>query len=98
MTSEIKAHGVVPLSTGGHATIIIFSSCRPCRRVFTGPDSLQKANDNLAQVMGACAELRGMHGRLPKTTRPTTPNHWPTICARGTGALLIQSAKTEEKP
>jgi len=52
MTSEIKAHGVVPLSTGGHATIIIFKSGRPCRRVFTGPDSLQKANDNLAQVMG----------------------------------------------
>ena len=56
MKSEIKAHGVVPLSTGGHATIIIFSSGRPCRRVFTGPDSLQKANDNLAQVMGVLDE------------------------------------------
>ena len=56
MTNEIKAHGVVPLSEGGHATIIIFKSGRPCRRVFTGPDSLQKANDNLAQVMGVLDE------------------------------------------
>jgi len=51
MKSEIKAHGVVPLSAGGHATIIIFSSGRPCRRVFTGPDSLRQATENLAQVV-----------------------------------------------
>ena len=56
MTSEIKAHGVVPLSTGGHATIIIFSSGRPCRRGFTGLDSLREATENLAQVIGVLDE------------------------------------------
>ena len=56
MTNEIKAHGVVPLSTGGHATVIFFTSGGPCRRVFTGPDSLREATENLAQVMSVLDE------------------------------------------
>ena len=52
----IKCSGVVPLSTGGHATIIIFDNGRPCRRGFTGPDSLRQATGNLAQVMAVLNE------------------------------------------